>query len=115
MRDVEDNMAAHRRNKPWLRSERIRCHELYNEGLSRDDIARELGRTPSGVGRRVEVDRVSRKIKKWTRTDEELVKRLWMRGVSGGDIAALTDRTRNSVMGKIRQLGLVGAERGRYP
>jgi GcrA cell cycle regulator len=49
-------------------------------------------------------------MRKWTTDDKALVEKLWREGHTSTKIAAMIGITRNSVIGKIRRMGLQGLQ-----
>lgn len=48
----------------------------------------------------------------WTDERVDLLKKLWRKGHSAGDIAERWGTTRNTVLGKLHRLGMLGTRRG---
>lgn len=48
----------------------------------------------------------------WTDERVDLLKKLWRKGHSAGDIAERWGTTRNTVLGKVNRLGMLGTRRG---
>jgi hypothetical protein len=51
----------------------------------------------------------------WTEQELDRLRDWWERGRSGGQCAAYLGRTRDSVLGQVRRLGLVCSKGGRKP
>lgn len=96
----------------WTSQETELLRKMLTDGRSILDIARATGRSDKGVYHRarylglIECSAKAKPDVRWASEEAEILKREWTAGKRAKTIGEMLGRTKNSVIGMIRRLGL---------
>ena len=102
-------------NEPWTEDETEELKQMAADGVSREEMSRQLGRTPNAV--KMKLQSLGLYIPKpaakpWTPADEDALVKMYREGASFATLAATFGRTERAVISRliILRAGVIPAE-----
>ena len=102
-------------NEPWTEDETEELKQMAADGVSREEMSQQLGRTPNAV--KMKLQSLGLYVPKpaarpWTPADEDALVKMYREGASFATLAAAFNRTERAVISRLIQLraGLGPAE-----
>ena len=94
-------------NEPWTADEADELRRMAEDGISRDEMSQQLGRTPTAVKMKLQsmglyVPKPA--AKPWTADDDTALVRQYLAGASFTDLAAAFNRTENAIVSRLVRL-----------
>ena len=91
-------------NEPWTPDEVEELRRMASDGISRQAMSEQLGRTPNAIKMKLQslglyVPKPA--TKPWTSTDEDTLVRLYREGISLAEIASAFGRTENAILRRL--------------
>ena len=102
-------------NEPWTEDETEELKQMAADGVSREEMSRQLGRTPNAV--KMKLQSLGLYIPKpaakpWTPADEDALVKMYREGASFATLAATFGRSERAVISRliILRAGVIPAE-----
>ena len=97
-------------NEPWTEDETEELKQMAADGVSREEMSRQLGRTPNAV--KMKLQSLGLYIPKpaakpWTPADEDALVKMYREGASFATLAATFGRSERTVISRLIQLRAV--------
>ena len=91
-------------NEPWTADETDELRQMAADGVSREDMSAQLGRTPNAVKMKLQslglyVPKPA--AKPWTPEDEHALVKLYRDGVSFAELASVFGRTEGAILRRL--------------
>jgi hypothetical protein len=91
-------------NEPWTPDEVEELKQMAADGVTRDGMSQQLGRTPNAV--KMKLQSLGLYVPKpaarpWTSADEESLVRLYREGISLAELASAFGRTENAILRRL--------------
>ena len=91
-------------NEPWTEEEAEELKQMAADGVSREDMSAQLGRTPNAV--KMKLQSLGLYVPKpaarpWTPEDEHLLVKLYREGISFAELASLFGRTEGAILRRL--------------
>lgn len=91
-------------NEPWTADETDELRQMAADGVSREDMSAQLGRTPNAV--KLKLQSLGLYVPKpaarpWTPEDEHLLVKLYREGISFAELASLFGRTEGAILRRL--------------
>ena len=91
-------------NEPWTPDEVEELKQMAADGVTRDEMSQQLGRTPNAV--KMKLQSLGLYVPKpaarpWTSADEESLVRLYREGISLAELASAFGRTENAILRRL--------------
>ena len=91
-------------NEPWTPDEVEELKQMAADGVTRDEMSQQLGRTPNAVKMKLQslglyVPKPA--AKPWTSADEDTLVRLYREGISLAELASVFGRTENAILRRL--------------
>jgi hypothetical protein len=91
-------------NEPWTPDEVEELRQMAADGVTRDEMSQQLGRTPNAV--KMKLQSLGLYVPKpaarpWTSADEESLVRLYREGISLAELASAFGRTENAILRRL--------------
>ena len=91
-------------NEPWTPDEVEELRRMASDGISRQAMSEQLGRTPNAIKMKLQslglyVPKPG--AKPWTPADEDTLVRLYREGISLAEIASAFGRTENAILRRL--------------
>ena len=91
-------------NEPWTEDETEELKQMAADGVSREEMSRQLGRTPNAV--KMKLQSLGLYIPKpaakpWTPADEDALVKMYREGASFATLAATFGRTERAVISRL--------------
>ena len=91
-------------NEPWTADETDELRQMAADGVSREDMSAQLGRTPNAVKMKLQslglyVPKPASK--PWTPEDEHLLVKLYREGISFAELATVFGRTEGAILRRL--------------
>ncbi len=93
--------------EPWKEDEVERVKQLFEEGKSMEDIAKDIQRSPKSVRMKLKALGLYTPVNKsraWTTDDDETLKDMYRDGVSFDDMATQLDRSPKAIVARLVRL-----------
>lgn len=93
--------------EPWKEDEVERVKQLFEEGKSMEDIAKDIQRSPKSVRMKLTASGLYTPVNKsraWTPDDDETLKDMYRDGVSFDDMATQLDRSPKAIVARLVRL-----------
>ena len=94
-------------NEPWTSDEAEELRQMAQDGVSREEMSAQLGRTPNAVKMKLQ----SRGLyvpkpaaRPWTPADEAELVRLYREGISFAELASAFGRTEGAILSRLIRL-----------
>ena len=94
-------------NEPWTADEADELRRMAEDGISRDEMSQQLGRTPNAVKMKLQsmglyVPKPA--AKPWTAPDDESLVKQYLEGATFSALAAAFGRTENAIISRLVRL-----------
>ena len=94
-------------NEPWTADEAEELRQMAADGVSREEMSAQLGRTPNAVKMKLQslglyVPKPAARL--WTPEDEHLLVKLYREGISFAELAAAFGRTEGAILSRLIRL-----------
>ena len=94
-------------NEPWTEEEAEELKQMAADGVSREDMSAQLGRTPNAVKMKLQslglyVPKPA--AKPWTPEDERLLVKLYREGITFAELASVFGRTEGAILSRLIRL-----------
>ena len=91
-------------NEPWTADETDELRQMAADGVSREDMSAQLGRTPNAV--KLKLQSLGLYVPKpaarpWTPEDEHLLVKLYREGISFAELATVFGRTEGAILRRL--------------
>ncbi len=91
-------------NEPWTPDEVEELRQMAADGVTRDEMSQQLGRTPNAV--KMKLQSLGLYVPKpaarpWTPADEDSLVRLYREGISLAELASAFGRTENAILRRL--------------
>jgi hypothetical protein len=91
-------------NEPWTPDEVEELRQMAADGVTRDEMSQQLGRTPNAV--KMKLQSLGLYVPKpaarpWTPADEDSLVRLYHEGISLAELASAFGRTENAILRRL--------------
>ena len=91
-------------NEPWTADETDELRQMAADGVTRADMAAQLGRSPNAIKMKLQslglyVPKPA--AKPWTPEDEHLLVKLYREGISFAELASLFGRTEGAILRRL--------------
>ena len=91
-------------NEPWTADEAEELRQMAQDGVSREEMSAQLGRTPNAVKMKLQslglyVPKPAARL--WTPEDEHLLVKLYREGISFAELATVFDRTEGAILRRL--------------
>ena len=91
-------------NEPWTADETDELRQMAADGVSREDMSAQLGRTPNAV--KLKLQSLGLYVPKpaarpWTPEDEHLLVKLYREGISFAELASVFSRTEGAILRRL--------------
>ena len=91
-------------NEPWTADETDELRQMAADGVSREDMSAQLGRTPNAV--KMKLQSLGLYVPKpaarpWTPEDEHLLVKLYREGISFAELASVFSRTEGAILRRL--------------
>ena len=91
-------------NEPWTADETDELRQMAADGVSREDMSAQLGRTPNAV--KMKLQSLGLYVPKpaarpWTPEDEHLLVKLYREGISFAELASVFGRTEGAILRRL--------------
>ena len=91
-------------NEPWTADEAEELRQMAQDGVSREEISAQLGRTPNAVKMKLQslglyVPKPAARL--WTPEDEHLLVKLYREGISFAELASVLGRTEGAILRRL--------------
>ena len=91
-------------NEPWTADEAEELRQMAQDGVSREEISAQLGRTPNAVKMKLQslglyVPKPAARL--WTPEDEHLLVKLYREGISFAELATVFGRTEGAILRRL--------------
>lgn len=91
-------------NEPWTADEAEELRQMTQDGVSREEMSAQLGRTPNAVKMKLQslglyVPKPAARL--WTPEDEHLLVKLYREGISFAELATVFDRTEGAILRRL--------------
>ncbi len=91
-------------NDPWTPDEVEELRQMAADGVTRDEMSQQLGRTPNAV--KMKLQSLGLYVPKpaarpWTPADEDSLVRLYREGISLAELASAFGRTENAILRRL--------------
>ena len=91
-------------NEPWTADEAEELRQMAQDGVSREEISAQLGRTPNAVKMKLQslglyVPKPAARL--WTPEDEHLLVKLYREGISFAELANVFGRTEGAILRRL--------------
>ena len=91
-------------NEPWTADETDELRQMAADGVSREDMSAQLGRTPNAV--KLKLQSLGLYVPKpaarpWTPEDEHLLVKLYREGISFAELASVFGRTEGAILRRL--------------
>ena len=91
-------------NEPWTADEAEELRQMAQDGVSREEISAQLGRTPNAVKMKLQslglyVPKPAARL--WTPEDEHLLVKLYREGISFAELANIFGRTEGAILRRL--------------
>ena len=91
-------------NEPWTPDEVEELSQMAADGVTRDEMSQQLGRTPNAI--KLKLQSLGLYVPKpaarpWTPADEESLVRLYREGISLAELASAFGRTENAILRRL--------------
>ena len=94
-------------NEPWTSDEAEELRQMAQDGVSREEMSAQLGRTPNAV--KMKLQSLGLYVPKpaarpWTPADEDALVRMYREGVPFAELAAAFGRTEGAILSRLIRL-----------
>ena len=94
-------------NEPWTAEEAEELRQMAADGVTRADMAAQLGRSPNAIKMKLQslglyVPKPA--AKPWTPEDERLLVKLYREGISFAELASVFGRTEGAILSRLIRL-----------
>ena len=94
-------------NEPWTADEAEELRQMAADGVSREEMSAQLGRTPNAV--KMKLQSLGLYVPKpaarpWTPADEDALVRMYREGVPFAELAAAFGRTEGAILSRLIRL-----------
>ena len=91
-------------NEPWTADEAEELRQMAQDGVSREEMSAQLGRTPNAVKMKLQslglyVPKPAARL--WTPADEHLLVKLYREGISFAELATVFGRTEGAILRRL--------------
>ena len=91
-------------NEPWTADEAEELRQMAQDGVSREEMSAQLGRTPNAVKMKLQslglyVPKPAARL--WTSEDEHLLVKLYREGISFAELATVFGRTEGAILRRL--------------
>lgn len=91
-------------NEPWTADEAEELRQMAQDGVSREEMSTQLGRTPNAVKMKLQslglyVPKPAARL--WTPEDEHLLVKLYREGISFAELASVFCRTEGAILRRL--------------
>ena len=91
-------------NEPWPADEAEELRQMAQDGVSREEMSAQLGRTPNAVKMKLQslglyVPKPAARL--WTPEDEHLLVKLYREGISFAELATVFGRTEGAILRRL--------------
>ena len=91
-------------NEPWTADEAEELRQMAQDGVSREEMSAQLGRTPNAVKMKLQslglyVPKPAARL--WTSEDEHLLVKLYREGISFAELASVFGRTEGAILRRL--------------
>ncbi len=91
-------------NEPWTADEAEELRQMAQDGVSREEMSTQLGRTPNAVKMKLQslglyVPKPAARL--WTPEDEHLLVKLYREGISFAELATVFGRTEGAILRRL--------------
>jgi hypothetical protein len=91
-------------NEPWTADEAEELRQMTQDGVSREEMSAQLGRTPNAVKMKLQslglyVPKPAARL--WTPEDEHLLVKLYREGISFAELASVFCRTEGAILRRL--------------
>ena len=91
-------------NEPWTADEAEELRQMTQDGVSREEMSAQLGRTPNAVKMKLQslglyVPKPAARL--WTPEDEHLLVKLYREGISFAELATVFGRTEGAILRRL--------------
>ena len=91
-------------NEPWTADEAEELRQMAQDGVSREEMSAQLGRTPNAVKMKLQslglyVPKPAARL--WTPEDEHLLVKLYREGISFAELATVFGRTEGAILRRL--------------
>ena len=91
-------------NEPWTADEAEELRQMAQDGVSREEMSAQLGRTPNAV--KMKLQSLGLYVPKpaarpWTAEDEDTLVKMYREGVSFAELAATFGRTEGAILRRL--------------
>jgi hypothetical protein len=91
-------------NEPWTADEAEELRQMAQDGVSREEMSAQLGRTPNAVKMKLQslglyVPKPAARL--WTPEDEHLLVKLYREGISFAELASVFGRTEGAILRRL--------------
>ena len=91
-------------NEPWTADEAEELRQMAQDGVSREEMSAQLGRTPNAVKMKLQslglyVPKPAARL--WTPEDEHLLVKLYREGLSFAELATVFGRTEGAILRRL--------------
>ena len=91
-------------NEPWTADEAEELRQMAQDGVSREEMSAQLGRTPNAVKMKLRslglyVPKPAARL--WTPEDEHLLVKLYREGISFAELATVFGRTEGAILRRL--------------
>ena len=91
-------------NEPWTADEAEELRQMAQDGVSREEMSAQLGRTPNAVKMKLQslglyVPKPAARL--WTPEDEHLLVKLYREGISFAELATVFGRTESAILRRL--------------
>ena len=91
-------------NEPWTADEAEELRQMAHDGVSREEMSAQLGRTPNAVKMKLQslglyVPKPAARL--WTPEDEHLLVKLYREGISFAELASVLGRTEGAILRRL--------------